>query len=102
MERYSSIIELYIDHGTVGMLFTVLFGVVVFAAQALMMKLTYSATGDKNVRINHTKIPIAIFAESKRYWNTFEPLLDEFKKREKIVYLTCSKDDPVFCKNSNI
>ena len=95
--------QLYIDPGTGGMLFTVLFGifgVVIFSFRALVMKLKYSATGEKNAKINNTKIPIVIFAESKRYWNTFESILDEFEKRkQKIVYLTCSKDDPVFNKN---
>ena len=85
------------------MLFTVLFGifgVVIFSVRAFIMKLKYSATGEKNAEILSTKIPIAIFAESKRYWNTFEPILDEFEKRkQKVVYLTCSKDDPVFGKN---
>ena len=46
---------LYIDPGTGGMLFTVLFGVfgvVIFSVRALMMKLKYSTTGDKNAKIN--------------------------------------------------
>lgn len=102
MFRMDSLKILYIDPGTGGMLFTVLFGVfsvAVFSIRALVMKLKYSSAGDKNAKINRTKIPIAIFAESKRYWNTFEPILDEFEKRkQKVVYLTCSKDDPFFSK----
>ncbi len=101
--KMDSLKLLYIDPGTGGMLFTVLFGifgVVIFSVRAFIMKLKYSATGEKNAEILSTKIPIAIFAESKRYWNTFEPILDEFEKRkQKVVYLTCSKDDPVFGKN---
>ena len=93
---------LYIDPGTGGMLFTVLFGlfgVVVFSMRALAMRLKFSVGSDKNAKINNKKIPIAIFAESKRYWNTFAPILDEFEKRKKnVVYLTCSEDDPVFKK----
>ena len=101
----SLINQLYIDPGTGGMLFTVIFGVfsvAVFAVRALVMKLKYSSAGEKNSKLNRTKIPIAIFAESKRYWNTFEPILDEFEKRKKnVVYLTCSKDDPFFSKKYN-
>lgn len=93
---------LYIDPGTGGMLFTVLFGifgVAIFSFRALIIKIKYSASGDKNAKLNQKKIPIAIFAEDKRYWNTFETVLDEFEKRkQKVVYLTCSKDDPVFNK----
>ncbi len=93
---------LYIDPGTGGMLFTVLFGlfgVVVFSMRALAMRLKFSVGSDKNAKINNKKIPIAIFAESKRYWNTFAPILDEFEKRKQnVVYLTCSEDDPVFNK----
>lgn len=93
---------LYIDPGTGGMLFTVLFGifgVVIFSARAFFMKLKYSSSVEKDAKLLGEKIPIVIFAESKRYWNTFESILDEFERRkQKIVYLTCSKDDPVFKK----
>ena len=71
---------LYIDPGTGGMLFTVLFGifgVAIFSFRALIIKIKYSASGDKNAKLNQKKIPIAIFAEDKRYWNTFETVLDE-------------------------
>ncbi len=93
---------LYIDPGTGGMLFTILFGifgVAVFSVRALMLKLKYRVSGGKSAKINDQKIPIAIFTDHKRYWNVFEPLLDEFEKRkQKVTYLTCSKDDPVFDK----
>ncbi len=94
--------QLYIDPGTGGMLFTVLFGilsVVVFSLRALLMKLKFSAGGGKAVKANGKKIPIVVFTDHKRYWNVFEPLLDEFEKRhQKVVYYTCSKDDPIFDK----
>ncbi len=94
---------LYIDPGTGGMLFTVLFGlfgVVVFAFRALMMKLKFSVGSDKSAKIKGKKLPIVIFAESKRYWNTFEPVLEEFEKRgQDVVYMTCYQDDPVFKKS---
>ena len=91
---------LYIDPGTGGMLFTILFGifgVAVFSLRALIMKLKFRISGGKTAKINDKKIPIAVFTDHKRYWNVFEPLLDEFEKRgQKVEYLTCSKDDPVF------
>lgn len=93
---------LYIDPGTGGMLFTILFGifgVAVFSLRALMLKLKYRISGGKNAKISDQKLPIAIFTDHKRYWNVFEPLLNEFEKRkQKVVYLTCSKDDPFFDK----
>lgn len=93
---------LYIDPGTGGMLFSILFGifgVAVFSFRALFLKMKYRTGIDKNARIYNEKIPIAIFTDHKRYWNVFEPLLDEFEKRKQnVVYLTCSKDDPVFNK----
>ena len=93
---------LYIDPGTGGMLFTILFGlfgVVVFAFRAFIMKLKFRVSGGKAEKINGNKIPIAIYTDHKRYWNVFEPLLDEFEKRhQKVVYLTGSEDDPIFSK----
>ena len=94
---------LYIDPGTGGMLFTVLFGifgVVVFSMRALLMKLKFKSGSDRNAKANAKKIPIVIHNENKRYWNIFEPILDELeKKNQKIIYLTSSKDDPFFNKN---
>ena len=95
-------INLYIDPGTGGMLFSILFGifgVAVFSFRALLLKMKYRTSNDKNAKIYDQKIPIAIFTDHKRYWNVFEPLLDEFEKRKQnVAYLTCSKDDPVFDK----
>ena len=92
---------LYIDPGTGGMLFTVLFGlfsVALFSVRALIMKIKYSANGNKNAK-NSTKLPIVVFNEHKRYWNIFEPILDELDKMDQeIVYMTCSEDDPAFKK----
>ena len=93
---------LYIDPGTGGMLFTILFGlfgVVVFSMRALMMRLKFMSGSDRNAKANEKKIPIVVHNENKRYWNIFEPILDEFeKKQQKIVYLTSSEDDPFFKK----
>jgi len=93
---------LYIDPGTGGMLFTILFGifgVLVFSARALLVKMKFIASGGKATKGNEKKIPIAIFTDHKRYWNTFGPILDELEARkQKAVYLTCSEDDPAFDK----
>ena len=89
---------LYIDPGTGGMLFTVLFGifgVAIFGFRALLMKLKFSMGSDKNAKINNEKLPIVIFSDHKRYWNVFKPIADELEARkQKAVYLTCSEDDP--------
>jgi len=91
---------LYIDPGTGGMLFTVLFGifgVLAFSLRSLFMKLKYSSAGKQNARISSTKIPVVIFNEHKRYWNIFEPIMDELDKNDiPITYMTCSEDDPAF------
>ena len=93
---------LYIDPGTGGMLFTVLFGifgVIVFSARALLLKMKFAVGRDKNAKVSSQKIPLAIFAETKRYWSIFEPILDELeKKKQETIYLTCSEDDPIFKK----
>ncbi len=93
---------LYIDPGTGGMLFTILFGVfgvAVFSLRALFIKMKYHISGGKSIKIDEQKIPIAFFTDHKRYWNVYEPLLDELERRkQKAVYLTCSKDDPAFKK----
>ena len=82
---------LYIDPGTGGMLFTVLFGifgVIVFSLRALLVKMKFAVGRDKNAKVSSQKIPLAIFAETKRYWSIFKPLCDEMEKRgEEVLYL---------------
>lgn len=89
---------LYIDPGTGGMLFTIvfgLFGVVIFAFRALIVRFKFFSGGGKNTKVDRKKIPIVVFSDHKRYWNTFKPILDEFESREqKVLFLTCSEDDP--------
>ena len=77
------LVELYIDPGTGGMLFSVLFGlfgVALFSLRALLMRVKYRSSVDKNSRLYDQKIPIVIFNEHKRYWNIFEPIMDELDK----------------------
>ena len=45
------------------------------------------------------KYPIVIFTDSKRYWNVFESICDEFERRgEALHYFTSSPDDPALDK----
>lgn len=90
---------LYIDPGTGSMLFTILLGVIgagIYSLRMLFIKLKFMISGGK-ADVDQNKIPFVIYSDDKRYWNIFEPICREMNKREKdIVYLTSSKDDPVF------
>ncbi len=90
--------QFYIDPGTGSMLFTILVGILgagIYALRNVVMKARFVLSGGKAEKTNKKNIPYAIFTDSKRYWNTFGPICDEFEKRgESIVYMTASKDDP--------
>lgn len=87
---------LYIDPGTGSMLFTILIGVIsagIYGIRGFFMKLKYSSK--ENVKDNKDVIPYVIFSDSKRYWNIFRLICDEFEKREiPLTYYTMSEDDP--------
>ena len=89
---------IYIDPGTGSMLFTILIGVlgtVIYALRELLVKLRFKVNSGSAVKKGEAHFPVVIFSDSKRYWNVFEPICDEFEKRqEKIEYLTSSPDDP--------
>lgn len=89
--------RLYIDPGTGSMLFTILVGLLgtgVFAFRKLFIKLRFYFSGGKQKK-DGEKQPIAIFSDSKRYWNVFESVCDELERRgHDAVYLTASEDDP--------
>ena len=91
---------LYIDPGTGSMLFTVLIGILGaggYLAREAFSKLRIRLSGGKVTQKD--RLPFAIFTDSKRYWNLFEPICDEFERRgEKITYLTASPDDPALNK----
>lgn len=94
----------YIDPGTGSMLFTVLIGVLgagVYLFRDAFAKLRVLLTGGgKNKKNQEDRMPFAIFADSKRYWNVFEPVCDEFERRKQTIhYLTASPDDPALKKN---
>ena len=91
---------LYIDPGTGGMLFTILIGLmggVIYFFSSLFVKLKYSVGGGK--KQDTKKVPLVFFCDHKRYWNTYEPILDELERRGvKAQFLTMSEDDPFFKK----
>ena len=89
---------LYIDPGTGAMLFTTIIGLVTTASFVLkkyVIRLKFRLTGGKEAVASEEKIPIVIFSDSKRYWNVFGPVCDEFEKRKiPVEYWTASPDDP--------
>lgn len=89
---------LYIDPGTGAMLFSVMMGVisaVFFVVQKFVMKVKFMLQGGKIKEKNTDKIPYVIFTDSKRYWNVFKPICDEFENRQiSVQYWTASPDDP--------
>lgn len=96
----------YIDPGTGSMLFTVLvgvFGAGFFVLRKLFVRVVfYLKNGRKATMAIDECIKYAIYTDSKRYWNVFEPICDEFEKRGvSLVYMTSSKDDPAFLKKYN-
>ena len=89
---------LYIDPGTGSMLFTIIIGAVsagFFVLQKFKLKLKFLLSGGKAVTADEDKIPYVIFSDSKRYWNVFKPVCDEFENRKiDVQYWTMSEDDP--------
>ena len=92
----------YIDPGTGSMLFTILIGLLsagIYAFRDVFMKLRFLLTGGKVNQEGLQRLPFVIFSDSKRYWNLFGPICDEFEKRGKnLVYMTASPDDPALQK----
>lgn len=91
---------LYIDPGTGSMLLTIVIGLVatlLYGCKGLWIKLKYRLSGGKGGAKTAEKIPFVIYTDSKRYWNVFKPICDEFERRKvKLTYLTQSEDDPAF------
>lgn len=91
-------IRLYIDPGTGSMLFSILIGiigVVVFFLRTALIKIKFILSGGKKAKIDKNKLPIVIFADHKRYWNVFQPIVSELEHRkQKVYYFTASPDDP--------
>lgn len=89
---------LYIDPGTGSMLFTILISIVsslLFFWKKLFLKLKFLAGGGGRSREEKGYLPYVIFSDSKRYWNVFGPICDEFERRGiALEYMTASPDDP--------
>lgn len=94
--KYAHITKAYIDPGTGSMLFTILIGlisVLVYGFKGLLIKLKTFGKKDNNKDKN--VLPIVIYTDSKRYWNIFKPICDEFERLKfNIYYYTQSADDP--------
>jgi hypothetical protein len=94
--------QLYIDPGTGGMLFTILFGLLgglFYFLGTFFVKIKYSIGGGRNKAGNEKKVPLVVFSDHKRYGNTFGPILDELEKRGiETRFLTMSEDDPLLTK----
>ena len=92
----------YIDPGTGSMLFTVLIGVLgasAFFLRNSFIKLRFYLSGGKAEKEDGERVPFAVFTDSKRYWNVFEPICDAFEARgQSLLYLTMSPDDPALSK----
>ena len=93
----------YIDPGTGSMLFTILIGVLgaaIYALRNAFMKLRFYFSGGKREKGNEIGTAFAIFNDSKRYWNVFGPICDEFERRgQGLLYMTASPDDPALVRN---
>lgn len=93
--------RLYIDPGSGSMLLTILIGMtaaLAFFVKKLWLWLKFALRGGKTA-VQAEKLPYVIFSDSKRYWNVFEPVCDEFERRGiACEYWTMSPDDPALNK----
>lgn len=91
------LVMLYIDPGTGSMLFAIFIGIVtslLFLWKKLVLKLKFILHGGR-VETSQERYPYVIFSDSKRYWNVFRPICNEFEQRGiNLEYLTASPDDP--------
>ena len=83
---------LYIDPGTGSMIFSLAIGllsVAWFGLRKIYMKLKYLSPGKETT--GEKVIPLVIFSDDKRYWQTFEPICRELDRRGfEMSYLTMS------------
>lgn len=103
INNYVPIVKAYIDPGAGSAIFAVAIGLIsifIYGLKGLLIKIKTGIGIKRNDTSTH--IPFAIYTDSKRYWNVFEPICNEFEKRQVCLkYLTQSKDDPVFNKKYN-
>ena len=87
----------YIDPGTGSMLFSVLIGIIgalLYSIRKMVIWIQFILSGGREAKMNKNKLPYVIYSDSKRYWNTFEPICNEFENREiPLTYMTSSSDD---------
>ncbi len=99
------IMLLYIDPGTGSMLFTILIGLLgagYYFLRDTFMKIKFSFSGGNIKNSGVSRVPFAIFTDSKRYGNIFKPICDEMDRRgQSLVYLTAEKDDPLLNQKYN-
>ena len=90
--------RLYIDPGTGSMLFAILIGaigVARFVLKGVFVKLKFLFTGGRQTDTDDDTIPLVIFSDDRRYWQTFEPVVRELDSRSfDVRYMTASPDDP--------
>lgn len=93
---------LYIDPGTGTMLFSIIMACVtagMFVFKNIWIKIKFLLSGGKKQEVSEESHPYVIFSDHKRYWNVFEPVCDEFERREiPCLYWTMSEDDPALSK----
>jgi CDP-glycerol glycerophosphotransferase (TagB/SpsB family) len=89
---------LYIDPGTGSAFFSIIISIATaafFLFQAVFIKAKAFFIGGKAK--TGIKNKYVIYAEDKRYYTLFKPIIEEFEKRGiELLYLTSSQDDPVF------
>ena len=92
------LIPLYIDPGTGSALFSIVIGIAAvsyFLFRSAFLKIKVLLFRQKET--SSSKLKYVIYAEDKRYWAFFEPVLVECESRQiSVLYLTSSQDDPVF------
>ena len=90
--------RLYIDPGTGSALFSIVIGIVAvsyFLFRSIFLKVKVLLFRQNDASSSGHKF--VIYAEDKRYWSFFEPVLVELESRQKeVLYLSSSEDDPVF------
>ena len=90
--------RLYIDPGTGSMLFAILIGaigVARFAFKGAFVKLKFLLSGGKQAEKSADTLPLVIYSDDKRYWQTFEPVVRELDARGfDVTYMTQSPGDP--------
>lgn len=94
---------LYIDPGTGSMLFSILIGAATtlfFLFKALWIKLKVLIWRNKDTTTDSGHKSIVFYNEGKQYGTLFEPICDEFERRNvNVTYYTSYEEDFAFNKN---